>query len=118
MSKLGKIKIGNLFTTIFLINTVILSIIITLLFISSINNLGKFSNRENSASIKNQIATLLLHDVKIRGEYYSYLFENASSASEIIAGQFAGLVEKQRAGSLMLDKNEKVGLNCQRMVFL
>jgi hypothetical protein len=110
MFKLRKIKIRNLFTTIFLINIILLSFLITLIFISSLNKLGEFSKQENSDNIKKQIATLMLHDVKIKGNYYSFLFENASNVSEIIAEQFTVLSRKIKDGEIKLNKKIKIKL--------
>ena len=110
MYKLKKIKIRNLFATIFLINIILLSIIIIIIFISSINSLGDFSNKKNSDNIKKQIASLMLHDVKIRGDYYSFLFGYASNASEIIAEHFAKLQKDVENSELEFDQSEKIDL--------
>jgi hypothetical protein len=114
MFKLRKIKIRNLFTTIFLINIILLSFLITLIFIRFLNNLEEFSNKENSDNIKQQIATLLLHDVKIKGNYYSFLFQNASNVSEIIAEQFATLSRKVKDGDIKLNKSQKINLELSK----
>ena len=110
MLKLKKIRIRYLFNIIFLLNIIILSFTITFIFIHSINDLGKFSMKENSDNIKRQIATLLLHDVKLKGSYYSFLFENASNISELISGQFKNIIEKSKNTELSVEDYSKVKL--------
>ena len=93
MFKKKKIKFSFLFVVVLSAVLVILAVLMSFFFISSIKQFGNFTTKANEESIRNQASYLLKKNIESTAQYYSSILNKITVNSKLIAGETGKLYD-------------------------